>query len=440
MTPAKFESGAAERRSAVDRLHSELASVNLVPLEQGLANEMPVRDLRRGGKRREDDHVGLATLVEVDEVWLWEEGMVTRAGAGRRGSQFISLFGGTPVTTVKFEKLGRSQIASTLESLDKLVTPNPGLREYRNGVLMPNAVPSGNGRILLFIHGTFSSNDNLVAELNATEEGRLFLAAAVNEAGGARTNYDQVLTFDHYTVSRSPVLNALELARMLAASDADVDVICHSRGGLVTRWFLEVFDHRRRKRVRAVLVGSPLRGTSLAAPDRLRNGVNLFTNMGRVLGKGISLIPFGQVAGSLVQVMFSLGNLASKTPMIDAAVAMIPGLAAMSRIDNNFELDALKNCSASPPEYFAVTSEYRGEEYPFWKMFCNFKLRAAEGLDRLVFTGANDLVVDTKSMTEYGLGAQTKVFAFDEGRHVYHTIYFQQADTLKFIRSSLGIV
>jgi hypothetical protein len=46
-----------------------------------------------------------------------------------------------------------------------------------------------------------------------------------------RVNYDQVLTFDHYTVSRSPVLNALELPRIMAFSTADVDIICHSRGG-----------------------------------------------------------------------------------------------------------------------------------------------------------------------------------------------------------------
>jgi hypothetical protein len=435
MTPTD----ATEQRRALDQLHSELEAVNLLPLEKKLANEMPIQALRRGGQRREDDNVGLATLVEVEGVWLWEQGIVTRSTGARRGSQFISLFGGAPVTSVKFEMLGKSQIASTLESLDRKVTPNPGLREFRNGQLAPIAAPAVNGRILLFIHGTFSNNDSLFAELNLTPQGQQFLTAVVSEAGGKRINYDQVLTFDHHTVSRSPVLNALELARLFAASNADIDVICHSRGGLVTRWFLEVFDRHPRNRVRAMLVGSPLRGTSLAAPDRLRNGVNLFTNMGKAFGQGLSLIPFAKVAGSLVQVMFSLGNLASKTPMIDAAVAMIPGLAAMSRIDNNFELDALKDCAATPPEYFAVTSNYHGEEYPFWKMFCNFKLKVAEGLDRLVFTGENDLVVDTASMTEYGFGPQPKIFSFDESKHVHHTIYFRQAGTLDFIRKSLSI-
>ena len=177
MTPNRLDTEATERRRAVDQLHAELSSVNLLPLEQGLPNEVPVRDLRRGSKRREDDNVGLATLVEVDGVWLWEQGIVTRAASGRRGNQFISLFGGTPVTSVKFEKLGRSQIASTLEELDRKLTPNPGLREFRNNQLIPIAAPVASGRILLFIHGTFSNNDTLIAELNGTSEGQQFLGA-----------------------------------------------------------------------------------------------------------------------------------------------------------------------------------------------------------------------------------------------------------------------
>ena len=82
MTPNRLDTEATERRRAVDQLHAELSSVNLLPLEQGLPNEVPVRELRRGSKRRDEDNVGLATLVEVDGVWLWEQGIVTRAAAG----------------------------------------------------------------------------------------------------------------------------------------------------------------------------------------------------------------------------------------------------------------------------------------------------------------------------------------------------------------------
>jgi hypothetical protein len=63
----------------------------------------------------------------------------------------------------------------------------------------------------------------------------------------------------------------------------------------------------------------------------------------------------------------------------------------------------------------------------------------AERLDRLVFSGANDLVVDTASTTEYGFGPQPKIFKFREDKHVYHTIYFRQKDTLDFVRTDVGI-
>ena len=49
----------------------------------------------------------------------------------------------------------------------------------------------------------------------------------------AGKSYDQVLAFDHPTLSVSPVLNGLDLARRFAGTKAKVDVIAHGRGGLV---------------------------------------------------------------------------------------------------------------------------------------------------------------------------------------------------------------
>jgi hypothetical protein len=440
----------SDEREAIQDLHAQLLQVKVVPLEDVRSRTMMISELRRGKRLRSDDKVGLATLVEEDGVWFWEEGMVTQGVPTRRSSGGRrTLFGKKPLTTVGFEKLGVNAVAAKLEELDKSFTPNAGLREFNNGLLTPGAVPIANGRILLFIHGTFSNNDKLFAELNdnTNPDGKQFLAAAVNESDGKRTNYDQVLAFDHCTLSRSPMLNALELARHFASSTADIDIICHSRGGLVTRWFLEVFDHGRRTRRRAVLVGSPLGGTSLAAPDRIRSGIDLFTNVGRVIGRGLSLIPFTQVAGSLLQIGFSIGNFVSKTPLMDAAVSMIPGLSAMSRVENNFELQALRDRNTTPPEYFAITSKFKGDDigWRFWKVFCDTKLRAAEGAGRLIFRDEkkewyhNDLVVDTASMTEYGFPPQPDVCEFEEGEHVYHTLYFQKPRSVDFIRNRLGI-
>jgi hypothetical protein len=435
--------------SAIEVLHGELTQVDVLPLGNRPGTDARIRDLRRGIQPSLDQSIGFATLVEEDGVWSWEEGLVPVAPAQRRGAVRTS-FTRRPVTTVTFEKLGMNKIVSRLEAFDKNFTPHSGLREFRNGCLLPGgAIPQTNGRILLFIHGTFSNNDKLIADLQDRNNipGNEFLAAITGESGGKKRNYDQVLAFDHYTVSRSPVLNALELARCFQGSSADIDIICHSRGGLVTRWFLEIFDHQPRKRRRAIFVGSPLGGTSLAAPDRIRNAIDLFTNVGKVLGSTFSLIPFTQVAGSLMQVVFSFGNFVSRTPLADAAVAMIPGLAAMSRVENNFEILALKECAPTPPEYFAVTSKFRGDEigWRFWKVFCDFQIRSAEAADRLIFRDQsrtsydNDLVVDTASMTQYGVPPTAETCEFGDSDHVYHTVYFSQPRTIDFIRKRFGI-
>jgi pimeloyl-ACP methyl ester carboxylesterase len=81
------------------------------------------------------------------------------------------------------------------------------------------------GRILLFIHGIFSNIEDCFKEL--------LWASALHGAypGG-------LYGFDHPTVSASTLDNALELARMLPAG-SEFDIVCHSRGGLVTRYLLE---------------------------------------------------------------------------------------------------------------------------------------------------------------------------------------------------------
>lgn len=454
-------------QQTVDELHAELSRVGIVPLDQKVKGEAPIGQLRRSRRLAVDDSVTLMTLVDVDGVWYWQEGLATRGVPGRRaGFGLTTLFGGTPVTTVKLEKLGTNQVASILQDMDQRFGSAdveaaradtsrqwPALREWKNGKLVPTDSVIGNGKVLVFVHGTFSNNDNLFKDLNADNNpsGKQFLADLLKkDSVGKTVNYDQVLTFDHYTVSRNPVLNALELSRIMATSTADVDIICHSRGGLVTRWFMEVFDRPNRSHRRAVLVGSPLHGTSLAAPDRIRNSINLFTNIGKELGTTLTLIPFTQVAGFLMKLVFSVGNVVSKVPLMDAAVSMIPGLAAMSRVENNYELNALSQRANLPLRYFAVTSEFTPPPigWKFWNVFCAFGQRAAAAADNLIFRDANgnpcknDLVVDTLSMTEYAFPANPPVdlvFTFGPDDHVFHTAYFQQPKTIDFIRKSLDI-
>ena len=93
------------------------------------------------------------------------------------------------------------------------------------------------GRTLVFVHGTFSNADNMLAEFAATSHGKAFL----NAADDGEKKYDNIVFFEHATLAVSPVINALELGRFMAGSSGQIDVVAHSRGGLIVRWWLEAF-------------------------------------------------------------------------------------------------------------------------------------------------------------------------------------------------------
>ncbi len=295
------------------------------------------------------------------------------------------------------------------------------------------------GRILLLIHGTFSESESFLNGFADNPRGLDFI-------DWARGHYSHIVTFDHPTLSVSPVLNARALALLLGQSQAEIDVICHSRGGLVTRWWLEVFDRAPAGKRRAVFVGSPLAGTGLAAPTNIRGSLSLLSNIGLALGAASAAVPFLTVLTGLFRVVTSVTKLAATTPAIDAAVALVPGLAAQSRVGNNREMISLRQApEVLAGRYFAVKSNFESEDpgWRFWRYFRNIGDRAKDSISDLVFDGDNDLVVDTGSMVdlsdELSIPSE-QVLDFGTTDTIHHTNYFAQAQTLDFIREMLGTV
>ena len=441
----------AELRSLIYQGGSE---VGVYAPEEYPGQEIPIRQMRRM-RRREDTYNDprlAMTLTEVDGVLRWHDGYGYRSGTGLRRSRMSLGIDGDIVAPINFERLEPSKIGSYLRALDMKLTPSCnfdspdlGVRELVNGKWdKPGAKPLKEGRILLFIHGTFSKCDMYLQELAQTEEGRQLLKKIQNKKA-----YNQVLAFDHATLALSPVLNAMDLARIFADSKADIDIVCHSRGGLVTRWWLERYDSRARGKSRAVLVGSPLAGTSLAAAPRLRAALNLLTNVARVLEKAGGLastaFPILTVVTGLLRVIASAGSIASKTPIFDAAVALIPGLAAQALVSNNEELNRLNREGVANVDYFAVRSDFEPADpgWEFWKYFVNAGERVEDWAADLVFEGANDLVVDTASMTVLAKPPQEvviqKIFDFGRSSKVHHTVYFRQPETANFIAQCLEL-
>jgi len=431
----------SDHETVSKRLNKSIEELNLYADPDDLSQRENIGDKRRRKNRRRSSKIGALAVVEQSGVYrLSDAPPVSQHSSGRRRSSHRgSRVMGNVVEQQEIKLLPHAQIPGAIAKLDNRLTPDRGLRKVKNGRIVGNGsdvTPIEKGKILLFIHGTFSKSEAFFEQINRRgfKEGREFMA-------WANKKYQQILTFDHPTLAVSPLINARELALMLNHSNADIDVVCHSRGGLVTRWWLEAFDRGTGNR-RVVFVGSPLNGTGLAAPPNIRNAMNMSFTIGTSMSTATAAIPFLNFATGLFQVVSSITRIAAKTPLVDSLVAMVPGLVAQSRVQNNFErLSLRKNSFADyKTNYYAIVSNFESEKasWQFWQNFRKKNLMD-KGAD-LIFDGPNDLVVDTASMIDL----QDHINLPDENIHnfgttdrVHHTNYFKQKETLQFIMQRL---
>jgi pimeloyl-ACP methyl ester carboxylesterase len=375
--------------------------------------------------------------------------------SSRAGSRAM-LPAGQIVKQYAFEALETSQVYDALLKLDKTLTPDAsyavkpstGLSRLAQGRRQPLTLADlpqiASKRVLLLIHGTFSKSAALIENgLAKSDEGQKLLTRA-------EANYDLVLAYDHPTLSVSPVMNAFDLAALLRPGPKELDIICHSRGGLVARWLCEGFCEPALKR-RVIFVGSPLGGTSLAAAPRLRSALDLLTNIADVLRAGADLAaaePFFLAASGLLRVFTAVTNFTARTPIFDAALALVPGLDSQSRTGNNEEIRRLRmntgnaEFGAEPIQYFAIKSNFEPTEigWHFLRIFSKPMQRLGDLGADIIFEAENDLVVDTSSMSEVADQRQVKiVHDFGTNPNVHHTNYFVQNETAASIAKTFAV-
>jgi hypothetical protein len=222
------------------------------------------------------------------------------------------------------------------------------------------------GRALCFIHGTFSScyasysvfSPETVAELQALYGKRIF-------------------GFDHPTLHHGPADNIRIFFEMLnerlpKESKLELDVVTHSRGGLVLRTLDQEIHDEKTSGLdvsirRVVLVASPNRGTALATGDHGIDMLDRYTNL------------FAQLPDNVFTYLFE-GLLTIVKLAYHAGVNTLPGIMSMQP-----EGDFLKALNArllerGAPEYHAIAA--------------NFAPKPGDGL-RGIFKRLGDKVVDT---------------------------------------------
>ena len=289
---------------------------------------------------------------------------------------------------------------------------------------MPAPAPK---TVLLLIHGTFSTTRGSFGGLTSHAAGRALLSLAYK-------SYGAVLGFDHSTLAEDPAQNAVKIFKTIESfPDGTIfDTVAYSRGALVVRTLFEQIIAKAGRALilrRAVFVGCTNAGTHLAEPQNLEDAADLYTNVVVAGARAFSLIPGAAPASALVMTaMRTLGTLVHYLAETAITERSVPGLAAMQPESKTVEeLNNGTDADRPAPERYAIVSSFKADltSPGFTKALV---LYVTDRVTDRIFKGQrNDLVVDSKSMSDLGQKHAIKEIGdYGETSQVYHTIYFAQ--------------
>lgn len=274
-------------------------------------------------------------------------------------------------------------------------------------------------KVLLMVHGTFSSTEGSFGGLAATEQGRTFMQHAERE-------YDAIIGFDHKTLGKTPMENAADMKAGLGIpAGAKVSSVAFSRGGLVLRAFELQMADSGVQFGRAVFVGCTNSGTYLAHPENWRALVDLYTTIAVAAVRGLSMATGFAAAEAANFAIKTIGKFVKLLPELAVEEGQVPGLQAM-RPEGEL-LGEIATPAASLARYRAIASDFR----PRIDLDRGISAEVVEFVvnrvgDRL-FDQANDLVVHTSSMSDFGDAGTIgdgSVVHLSADEQIYHTIYF----------------
>ncbi|MCA0374282.1 MAG: hypothetical protein LCH84_01355 [Gemmatimonadetes bacterium] len=271
------------------------------------------------------------------------------------------------------------------------------------------------GRSLLFVHGTFSTAHSAFAGLEPAD------VQALSQAYDGR-----LWAFDHFTLSHAPLANVEELVRQLPDGDTlEVDIVCHSRGGLVAREIVERGALNgaagRLKVGKVVFVGAANAGTILTEPDHMVHMIDRFTSAIDLLPEG----PATYVLEGIITAIKVIGH---------GGLQSLDGLASMNPAGSYLaQLNAASQGSAT---YLGITADFE----PSGTAFSALTLKNAL-MDRIFGETANDLVVPTDGVFTGGGPcfpiAGDALLSLPASAGVVHTTYFSAPAVRQQLRAWL---
>lgn len=299
----------------------------------------------------------------------------------------------------------------------------------------------GTPKVLLFVHGTFSSTLGSFGALATFDEGRTFLQQALE-------HYDLVLGWNHRTLSVAPDQNAADLHAWLVAqkwtAPPVIDAIAYSRGGLVFRSLVEELmpgDKKNKVTIgQAVFVGCTNGGTELANPANWHRFADIYVNLAAAGARALTVVPGLNVAGMiLAEAIGGLGGLLKVLATSATTDNAIPGLAAMNPSGPFIKhINSQQTGQPMPADvrYFAITSNFDPDEAEAEgrtsELPAGLALKLADKAVDAMQRRTNDLVVNVDAMTKIDPDLGTYVrerLDFGTNGLVHHCRYFGQEET-----------
>jgi hypothetical protein len=256
------------------------------------------------------------------------------------------------------------------------------------------------GPMLLLVHGTAAQSHTGFRRIPQDFFGELFLRYA-----------GRVAAFDHPTISVTPTENVAWLAsHVLPSQPLTVDVLAHSRGGLVGRALAHDGLGDRLRVRNLVMVGTPNAGTPLADKDRIGQWLNRMSTL-------VNLIPSNPVTDTLDVVL---------TVLKQVVVGAFGGLDGLMSMNPRGDYLRRLNTTTQPPKTHlrAVASNYEPQQgSPLLRV-------ARDGVIDVVFDRTpNDLVVPTAGVYDVPGAPGFPVadpLVFDASKGVDHSSYWDQ--------------
>ncbi len=292
-------------------------------------------------------------------------------------------------------------------------------------------------RVILVVHGTFSQAKSPVEGFDLEADGKPSKFFRDLTADWAKQHQDdprspkmRVIAYDHWTLSKSPLDNAADMAKALYDLDPKLldkdrlDLMVHSRGGLVARSFVELEFEKAQETVftlkneeeaseaekkaskdrraaclvakrcaavrRVIFMGTPNAGTQLANPVNAGRLADFLVNLAHLDGFGF----FARMSGLLAQ------------SIVHQELSEIPGLRAQNPNLRDKKGELLNRLHNEVTTVFDKDNKIKsGQQKKYWCVAANY-----EPFDD---KGATDLT---------GIGEHLKAVGLDEAFDAFYNV------------------